>query len=393
MVHQINLLELDELSNRLLAQLFVTYPEKVDWALGVYLIDSQEVSISHRIIRHSNSVGEHHVYEVLDDNPIGQGCFGTLYLSMLTLVPDKQGDELRVKTKSELQKRVIKIQNLKYFSKERAEREVDNLRKIGFFHCKPLSYTATETFITMRQLPGQPLQKIIETNQLTLLERFQITKALVVALKKQVHDLDFIHRDIKPQNILVYAHDIIYFVDYALAINTHYDDRYDRLRGSIPFAAPEGFSPYDCTSIKSDVYALGRVLMMLWGDDYRNNPDFTPIDCVYSAKNVSFARLFNRMAEIPECYMELRLLFYSMLHEEPCHRPSLEHIMVVLDSLSDRMQPVPNPTWDKRFDLLASPGKPSSRDTAPAVLILNNIHYSMDQSEDSDEGYNEYYGF
>ena len=392
MVHQINLLELDKQSNQLLAKLFATYPDKVDWTAGTYLIDAQEISISHRIIKHFNSQGINHVYEVLDDNPIDHGCFGSLYLSKLTLVPDQQYEELMVKTKSEIQKRLIKIQNLKYFSKERAEREVDNLRKIGFFHCKPLSYSSTESFITMRQLPGQPLQKIIEANQLTLLERYDLTKALVLALKEQVHDADFIHRDIKPQNILVDGHNIIHFVDYALAITKHYDDRYDTLRGSIPYAAPEGFSPYDCTTIKSDVYALGRVFMMLWGDDYRNNPDFNPVDCVYSARNVSFSRLFNRMATLPECHVELRSLICSMLHEEPCYRPSLENVIDVLNTLSDRMQPIPNPKWNNSSTKLTSSLKSTSFYAAPSVLILNNVSYLLDQ-EDSDEGYNEYYGF
>ncbi|KTD54696.1 protein kinase domain-containing protein [Legionella quateirensis] len=393
MVQHINLLELDKQSNQLLAKLFATYPDKVDWAAGSYFIDKQEISISHRIIKHYNATGIKHVYEVLDDNPIDQGCFGTVFLSKLTLVPDQQYDELIVKTKSEIQKRLIKIQNLKYFSKERAEREVENLRQIGFFHCKPLSYNSTDSFITMRKLPGQPLQKIIEENKLTLLERYQLTKSLVLALKEQVHDADFIHRDIKPQNILVDGHSIIYFVDYALAIHKHYDDRYDTLRGSIPYVAPEGFSPHDCTTIKSDVYALGRVLMMLWGDDYRNNPDFNPVDCVHSARNVSFVRLYNRLAEIPECHMELRSLLYSMLHEESCYRPPLENIMDVLNALSERMQPIPNPKWNNCSFKLTSSTKSTSFYAVPSDSILNNAPCLIDQSEDSDEGYSEYYGF
>lgn len=382
MTHAINLLDLDNVSNQLLITLFNDNPDINDWLPGIYSVNSQLISISHRIIKHLNSTSEKSVYEVLDHGSYGNGCFGSLYLSKVTLVPNEHKNELIVKIKSEEKQRLVKIQDFKYFSKERAAKEVYNLGQAGFFNCKPLSVNETQSFITMRKLPGETLHKIIEANKLTLLERFELTKALVLALKDQVHDHDLIHRDIKPLNIMVNKEYEIRYIDFALAILKNYDDRVDKLRGCLPYASPEAYSLYKCTNVKSDIYALGRALMMLWGDDYNNNSDFTPKDPVYSAKNVSFVTLFDRMDEIPACHMEIRALLVTMLHADAEKRPYFDEIMDSLNLLNDKLQPIANPK--KKSTMFLKSESLIRYDKG----ILDNI-----SDEEPEYGCKSYYGF
>lgn len=386
----IDLLNLNSSNKQLLIKLFAGNQNKNVWPVGNYWVDSQEIILSHKVIGHFNAREEKKVYEVLDHDLFAKGCFGSLYLSKVTLVPNQECNELIVKIKSEKKQRLVKIQELKYFPKEKAEKEVQNLQRFGFFHCKPLSSDQNQSFITMRKLPGVSLLKLIEQNQLGILDRYELTKALVMALKEQINDNNLIHRDVKPENILITGHFIIYIIDLALAILKDYDDRHDTLRGAVPYAAPESYSPFQCATSKTDIYALGRVLMMLWGDDYLHNRDFNPSDVLYTAKHVSFSTLYDRMDEIPVCHSEIQSLLASMVHAKAHCRPDLEQIMRVLDSLSDKLQPIPNPAKLIENSTCSNNFNEDEKDV-PDDFQKGKYDHSM--SEFEDEGFNAYYGF
>lgn len=386
----IDLLNLNSSNKQLLLKLLVGNQNKNFWAAGSCWINSQEIILSHKIIGHFDATGEKKVYEVLDNDLFAKGCFGSLYLSKVTLVPNQENNELTIKIKSQEKQRLVKIQEFKYFSKEKAEKEVQNLQKISFFHCKPLTIEHHQSLITMRKLPGISLLKLIQQNQLSILERYELTKALVLALNEQINNSNLIHRDIKPDNILIADHFIIYIIDLALAILKDYDDRRDALRGSIPYAAPESYSPLRCVTSKTDIYALGRVLMMLWGDDYLHNPDFNTTDALYTAKHVSFSTLFERMNEIPVCHSEIRSLLASMVHADPDVRPQSEQIMRILETLGDKLQAIPNPTKLIENNIFANN---FNKDEDEIADDFQNNNYERTPSEFEDEGFNAYYGF
>ncbi|WED42606.1 protein kinase domain-containing protein [Legionella cardiaca] len=388
MAHHINLINLDTESHALLAKL-LSSSNKNSFEAGSYQIDDKEIILSHKIIKHLNSNSTKNVYEVLDNEVYAKGCFGELYLSLVTLSFEEE--KLLVKIKPEDKQRLVKAQQLKYVSRESAEKEAKNLRTIGFFHSKPLSSDENQTYITMRRLPGVPLIKLIEDNKLTIQERYFLTKALVVALKEQIFEQGLIHRDINPGNILIDDKFVARFIDLAFAITKNFDDSKEH-HGAIPYAAPECYSLYEWSTVKTDIYALGRVLMLLWGDDMYVNSDYRPTDVLITAKYPSFGTLFSRMEEIPSCHAEIKALLRSMLYCDQVDRPDLDEILSILLSFANKLDPIPNPNKPKKISaptVNANKAEPIEDNYSSTEKVERSTWYEDDDSQ----GYNDYYGF
>ncbi|OCH97291.1 hypothetical protein A8135_03265 [Legionella jamestowniensis] len=390
MAQMIDLLNLTPTTRSLLANLLMANKNKTTFAKGSHWLNDKEIILSHRVIMHLNSDATKNIYEVLDDNLYGKGCFGELYLSLSTLV--FEDNALITKIKPEEKQRLVKAQPLKYVSKEHAEKEVSNLTNLGFFHCKPLTVDDTQSYITMRKLPGVPLKLLIEANQLTIQQRYNLTRILVQTYKEQILEKGLIHRDINPGNILINEQFVTHFIDAAFAIPKGYDDSSEH-HGAIPYAAPECYSLYENSTAKTDIYALGRVLMLLWGDDMFRNPDFRPADVIWTAKHPSFATLFSRMDEIPTCHQEIRLLLRSMMYEDAFERPDITQILTILDDLAKNLIPIPNPDKIAFTSSVSSalPVNDSETNETPSEELSNN-NANKYYDEDA-EAYNAYYGF
>ncbi|ASQ47193.1 protein kinase domain-containing protein [Legionella clemsonensis] len=391
MAQIIDLFNLIPATRSLLANLLIANKNKTTFAKGSHWVNDEEIILSHRIIMHLNSNATKNVYEVLDDNLYGKGCFGELYLSLVTLVFEE--NTLIAKIRPEEKQRLVKAQPLKYVSKEQAEREVSNLTTLGFFHCKPLTIDDAQSYITMRKLPGVPLKVLIEANQLTIQQRYNLTCILVQTYKEQIMEKGLIHRDINPGNILINEQFVTHFVDAAFAIPKGYDDSRDH-HGAIPYAAPECYSLYENSTVKTDIYALARVLMLVWGDDMFGNPDFRPTDVIWTAKHPSFATLFSRMDEIPTCHEEIRSLLRSMMHEDAFERADLTQIFTTLDGLANQLTPIANPdktTFVSSVNSAAPVKVDSESNETPSELSNPNVNNYY--TEDDEEGYNAYYGF
>ena len=80
-----------------------------------------------------------------------------------------------------------------------------------------------------------------------------------------VHEKGFIHRDVKPKNILVFAPDVVALADFGVA----YDASRTHLTSTKEYVESEWFSPPECHDFNSrpqpthDVFMLGRVIYYL----------------------------------------------------------------------------------------------------------------------------------
>ncbi|MBR2767982.1 MAG: Stk1 family PASTA domain-containing Ser/Thr kinase [Solobacterium sp.] len=123
-------------------------------------------------------------------------------------------------------------------------------------------------YIVMEYVPGKPLKKVIQQRGALLTEEaIDIMKQLTSATA-EAHRRGIIHRDIKPQNVIVKSDGSIKMLDFgiALAKGSMQLTQANNVMGSVHYLAPE-LARGESASPQSDIYALGIVLFeMLTGD-------------------------------------------------------------------------------------------------------------------------------
>ena len=119
-------------------------------------------------------------------------------------------------------------------------------------------------FIVMEYVNGKTLKSLIKKRgQLNLSEAIdimlQLTSGIVCA-----HNSYIIHRDIKPQNVLILEDGIVKITDFgiAMALNNNELTQTNSVMGSVHYLPPEQASGNGST-IKSDIYSLGILMFEL----------------------------------------------------------------------------------------------------------------------------------
>jgi len=123
---------------------------------------------------------------------------------------------------------------------------------------------AGEPYIAMEWVPGGDLAKRLKGRPLPPREAAVLVRALADAMA-YAHGRGVLHRDLKPQNVLLSADGIPKVADFGLARLLAGDDSEWRLTqtgaimGTPPYMAPEQASGKD-GDVRTDVYALGAIL-------------------------------------------------------------------------------------------------------------------------------------
>ena len=119
-------------------------------------------------------------------------------------------------------------------------------------------------YIVMEYIEGKHLKELIKKRgKLTTSEvvdiMLQITDGMSVA-----HDSYIIHRDIKPQNIMILENGIVKITDFgiAMAMNATQLTQTNSVMGSVHYIPPEQASGKGAT-LQSDIYSMGIVMYEL----------------------------------------------------------------------------------------------------------------------------------
>src|SRR5574344_910532 len=119
-------------------------------------------------------------------------------------------------------------------------------------------------YIVMEYIEGKQLKELIKKRgKLTISEvidiMLQISDGLSVA-----HDSYIIHRDIKPQNIMIQENGLVKITDFgiAMAMNATQLTQTNSVMGSVHYLPPEQANGKSAT-VKNDIYSLGILMYEL----------------------------------------------------------------------------------------------------------------------------------
>lgn len=144
----------------------------------------------------------------INSEPIGQGGMKTVYSAF---------DE---KKKQKLVVKIIKFSGTD--SKKRVEREIDILKSLSSSYFPMIydtclfSILSQEMFVISESfISGTTLRKY-ENNKLDFQESIKIGKELLKALML-VHEKQLVHRDVKPENIMITENKEVVLLDFGIA--------------------------------------------------------------------------------------------------------------------------------------------------------------------------------
>lgn len=119
-------------------------------------------------------------------------------------------------------------------------------------------------YLVMEYIEGQTLKKYVQTNgPLRIHEAVKIMRQLVSAIANAHHN-GIVHRDIKPQNILMDAEGNVKITDFgiAMALNATAHTKTNSVIGTVHYLSPEQARGGMATK-RSDIYSLGIVFYEL----------------------------------------------------------------------------------------------------------------------------------
>ena len=121
--------------------------------------------------------------------------------------------------------------------------------------------TSGNRFLVMEYVEGQTLKEVIrEKGQLSESSAVQITIRILSALQ-HAHENGIIHRDIKPQNILMQSDGHVKVADFGIArmLNKHTLTKGDTVMGTVHYFSPEQASGHEM-GVTTDIYSVGVTL-------------------------------------------------------------------------------------------------------------------------------------
>ncbi|WP_437618914.1 protein kinase domain-containing protein [Sorangium sp. So ce1151] len=129
-------------------------------------------------------------------------------------------------------------------------------------------------FLILEYVEGTPLKEVIGKGRLLPARALRVARQIASALAA-THEKGIVHRDVKPQNILLDAHDQVRLIDFGLA-KVNVDLVSSQIRktsspspaltsagevfGTLAYLAPEALRGMDAVDARADLYALGLVL-------------------------------------------------------------------------------------------------------------------------------------
>ena len=193
-------------------------------------------------------------YEII--KTIGEGCMANVYLANDTILDRKVAIKVLRGDLSNDEKFIIRFQ--------REALSVSNLSHPNIVEVYDVGEEDGQYYIVMEYIEGKTLKQLLKKREtLTLPEVIDIMLQLTDGLA-HAHESYIIHRDIKPQNIMILDNGLVKITDFgiAMALNATQLTQTNSVMGSVHYLPPEQANGKSAT-VKSDIYSLGILMYEL----------------------------------------------------------------------------------------------------------------------------------
>jgi serine/threonine protein kinase len=266
-----------------------------------------------------SQIGQYQILRVL-----GQGSFADVYL----------GEHRYLKTLAAikvLQAKVAHHEDLQAFLKE--AQTIAQLVHPHIVRVLDFGEERQTPYLVMDYCPGGTLRKQHRSGvRISLPECIAYIKQVAAALQ-YAHDHHIVHRDVKPENMLVSASNTILLSDFGIALvaQSSRDLRGQAIAGTIAYTAPEQLQ--GSASAASDQYSLGIVLYEWLTGELPYRGSFSEI-----ASQHLFAPIPSLREKVPILPLAVEAVVARALEKDPKRRWSsvLEFAMAL-----ERAQPRP----------------------------------------------------
>ena len=173
-------------------------------------------------------------------------------------------------------------------------------------------------YYAMELLDGVTLQQLVDAEGPQTPSRvIHILEQLCAALR-EAHDAGLIHRDIKPDNIVLCRRggvaDVAKLLDFGLVAQVAASTNTDLVVGTPLYLSPEAIAAPNNVSARSDLYALGAVAYFLLTG--------TPVFHGTSVVEVCSQHLYADPQPLPHVAADLERIVLDCLSKDPLERPT-----------------------------------------------------------------------
>ena len=204
------------------------------------------------MLSNGQKIGER--YEIVKS--IGEGGMANVYLAQDTILDRKVAIKVLRGDLSHDEKFIRRFQ--------REALSVSNLSHQNIVEVYDVGEENGQHYIVMEYIEGKTLKQLLQKRgSLTLSEVVDIMSQLTDGLA-HAHNAYIIHRDVKPQNIMIEDDGLIKITDFgiAMALNSTQLTQTNSVMGSVHYLPPEQANGKGST-IKSDIYSLGILMYEL----------------------------------------------------------------------------------------------------------------------------------
>ena len=193
-------------------------------------------------------------YEII--KTIGEGGMANVYLANDTILDRKVAIKVLRGDLSNDEKFIRRF--------KREALSVSNLSHPNIVEVYDVGEDDGNYYIVMEYIDGKTLKQLLQKRgALTLTEVIDIMCQLTDGLA-HAHEAYIIHRDIKPQNIMIEDNGLVKITDFgiAMALNSTQLTQTNSVMGSVHYLPPEQANGKGST-VKSDIYSLGILMYEL----------------------------------------------------------------------------------------------------------------------------------